>query len=97
MRTRWSLRHGVLLVYVALVLVATLLAAVRLHDSSQMPGLAAIELVLLALPWSLALGVEPVSQLGSGGMAGIVLCGIVVNSLIVWKVAGCVPRSLSDR
>lgn len=85
MSTYRSLSRCVRIVYVALVIVAALVGAVRLHSSSEMPGLAAIELVLLALPWSLALGVEPFSRLGWGAMATIVLGGVALNSLIILK------------
>jgi hypothetical protein len=51
--------------------------------------------VLLALPWSLALGIEPLSRLGFWGMASIVLGGVALNSLIVAKLAGWVQQSLS--
>jgi hypothetical protein len=94
MGRRWSLRRGVLWVYLALVLVAALVAAVRLRASSEMPGLAAVELVLLALPWSLALGVEPLSRLGWAGMTFIVLGGVAVNALIVAKLARWLQRGL---
>jgi len=80
-RCRW-----VLWVYLALVLIAALVGAVRLGASSEMPGLAAVELVMLALPWSLALGVDPFSRLGLGGMTFIVLCGIALNSLSIAKL-----------
>jgi hypothetical protein len=48
-----------------------------------MPGLQAIELVLLALPWSLALGIEPLSYLGWIGMATIVVIGLGLNALLL--------------
>ena len=39
-------------------------------------------------PWSLALGAEPLSRLGWGGMTGIVLGGLVLNGLILsWLTA----------
>jgi hypothetical protein len=91
----WSLSRGVRIVYIAPVIVAALVGAVRLHSSSEMPGLAAIELVLLALPWSLALGVEPFSRLGWGAMATIVLGGVALNSLLVGKLAGWLQRAFS--
>ena len=88
-------RLAILVVYLALVLVAAVVGAVRLHQSSEMPGLAALELVLLALPWSLALGVEPLSRLGWSGMVGIVVGGIVLNGLPLWKLAGWARRSMA--
>ena len=81
--TRW-----VLTVYLILVLAALVVAALRLSQSVEMPGLAAIELVLLALPWSLALGIEPMSRLGLGGMAAIVIGGLVLNGFILNWLAG---------
>ncbi len=78
----------VLTVYLLLVLAALVIAIVRLSQSIEMPGLGAIELVLLALPWSLALGVEPMSRLGFRGMAAIVIIGLVLNGLILsWLTA----------
>lgn len=94
-RTGWSVSRSVLVVYLALVIVAAVAGAVRLHQSSEMPGLGAIELVLLTLPWSLALGVEPFSHEGLGVMAGLVLGGVVLNSLILWKLASYAQQSLS--
>lgn len=91
-RTRLGITGGVLAVYLALVVIAGVLGAVRLHQSIEMPGLGAIELVLLALPWSLALGVEPLSQLGWSSMVGVVVGGIVLNSWLVCKLAGWVQR-----
>jgi hypothetical protein len=68
------------------------MAAFRLHESTAMPGLAAIELVLLALPWSLALGIQPLSRLELGGMTAIVVSGVVINGMIVRAVAGWATR-----
>jgi hypothetical protein len=94
-KTRLAIGGGVLVVYLALVLAAGVVGAVRLHQSSEMPGLAAIELVLLALPWSLALGVEPLSRLGWIGMVGIVVGGIVLNGLFLRKLGGWVDAARS--
>ena len=88
---------GVLVVYLALVLMAAGVGVFRLQQSTELPGLAAIELVLLALPWSLALGVEPLSQLGWSAMVGIVVAGIVLNSLLLRKLAGSAQRFLKAR
>jgi ABC-type Co2+ transport system permease subunit len=89
---RHLLPRWVLTVYLLLVVAAFVVAAVRLSQSTEMPGLDAIELVLLALPWSLALGVEPVSRLGLGGMAAIVLGGLVLNGLILSWLAAWLQR-----
>lgn len=90
---RWPRTRWVLTVYLLLVLAASVVAAVRLSQSTEMPGLGAIELVLLALPWSLALGVEPLSRLGFGGMIAIVLGGLVLNGLILGWLAASLQRS----
>ena len=92
MKVRRPLTRWVLGVYLLVVLAALVAAAVRLSQSTEMPGLGAIELVLLALPWSLALGVEPLSRLGSGGMAAIVLGGLVLNGLILSWLAAWLQR-----
>jgi hypothetical protein len=94
-RARRSQSRGVRVVYITLVIIAAVVGAARLRASSEMPGLAAIELVLLALPWSLALGIEPFSRLGGIGMATIVLGGVALNGLIVGKIASWVQRGFS--
>jgi hypothetical protein len=78
--------------YLVLVLAALVIAIVRLSRSIEMPGLGAMELVLLALPWSLALGAEPLSRLGFCGMAAIVIIGLVINGLILSWLAAWLQR-----
>jgi hypothetical protein len=68
----------------ALALIAGWLAAARLSHSVEMPGLAAIELVLLALPWSLLLGVPPMSQAGLAAAGALVLAGVLLNARILF-------------
>jgi hypothetical protein len=87
---------GVPLIYLTLVLIAVVLAVIRLHQSSEMPGLAAIELVLIALPWSLALQLEPLSHLARSAM-GIVLARIVLHGLVVLKLSGWAQRHIRAR
>lgn len=48
-----------------------------------MPGLAAVELLVLALPWSLALGQPPISQAPLGVAAGVILFGLLANAVIL--------------
>ena len=72
----------VFFLYLALVVVTAALAGLRLSESADMPGLQAIELVLLALPWSLALGIKPLSHFGFGGMVAIVALGVVLNAFL---------------
>jgi len=87
----------VLSVYLALVVVAGVAAAIRLSNSGEMPGLDAIELVLLAMPWSLALGLDPMSRLGWAGMAGIVIGGIAINALLIRSLAAWAQRRWERR
>ncbi|HEY2920212.1 MAG TPA: hypothetical protein VGK77_14610 [Candidatus Binatia bacterium] len=70
-------------IYFALVVSAAGLAVLRLSESTEMPGLQAIELVLLALPWSFALGIEPLSRVGWTGMATIVVIGLGLNAFLL--------------
>ena len=58
----------------------------RLAESTALPGLAAIEVVILGLPWSLALGIDPLSRLGWPGMVVITLLGVALNALLLWKI-----------
>lgn len=85
----------VLTVYLVVVLAAAVVAGLRLREGGGMPGLDAIELVILALPWSLALGVEPLSRLGPGGMAVIVFGGLVLNALLLSRLAAWRQRRRS--
>ena len=80
---KFRLTPRMVLIYLALVASAAALAILRLSESTEMPGLQAIELVLLALPWSFALGIEPLSHLGWTGMATIVVIGLGLNALLV--------------
>jgi len=50
-RSRWGRRYAG--IYLVLALGALAIGIQRLIVSTEMPGLAAIELVLVALPWSL--------------------------------------------
>ena len=69
--------------YLALLVGAASVAVLRLSESTYMPGLQAIELVLLALPWSLALGIEPLSHFGTSTVLGIVIIGLILNALLL--------------
>jgi hypothetical protein len=69
------------------VIASAALAVARLSESTEMPGLQSIELVLLALPWSFALGIEPLSHLGWTGMATIVVIGLGLNALLLQWLA----------
>lgn len=82
----------VLFVYSALVIAAVSLAVLRLNESMVMPGLQAIELVLLALPWSLALSVEPFSRADLRGMIIIVVVGVVLNGVMLRSIIRLIER-----
>ena len=84
--------RAVLFVHLALVIAAASLAVLRLNESMEMPGLQAIELVLLALPWSLALGVEPFSRADLSGMTIIVVVGVVLNGLVLRSISRLFER-----
>lgn len=82
------LSKWVLWTYIILAMAALVVAGVRLSGSTEYPGLAAIELIVLALPWSLALSVEPFSRLGLIGMGIIVCGGLVLNGLaLTWATS----------
>ena len=85
--TRW-----VMTVYLLLVLAALVVAAMRLSHSTEFLGLAIIELIYLALPWSLALGIEPLSRVGDGGMIAMVVAGLVLNGLLLKWLAAWLQR-----
>ncbi len=89
---RWPLTRWILSVYLLLVLAALAVATVRLSQSTEMPGLAAIELVLLAMPWSYALAIEPMSRFGVGRMTGTALVGLVLNGHILRWLAARLQR-----
>jgi hypothetical protein len=82
----------VLFIHFALVVAAAALAVLRLNESMAMPGLQAIELVLLALPWSLALGVEPFSRADLTGMIIIVVVGVVLNGVMLRSIIRLIER-----
>lgn len=89
--------HLVFFGYIALAGAATIFAAVRLADSTAFPGLAAIEMIMLGLPWSLALGTKPMSRLDWPGMMGVVIGGIAVNGLLLWKITRLFERYREGR
>jgi hypothetical protein len=78
--------------YLLLTLMACVVAARRLAVSTDMPGLAAIELVLLALPWSLLLEAPGLRQAGWFFMALIVFSGVLINALLVYAVGRAFQR-----
>jgi hypothetical protein len=72
-----------MVLYSVLALLSLGLAIDRLSQSADMPGLAAIELVLLALPWSLLLGVPPLARAPLVAEAALVVLGVIINGALV--------------
>jgi len=71
--------------YLALVVLAGGVAGWRLSSSTEMPGLAAIEVLVLALPWSLMLGRRPIAQADLVIAGGLVVLGLAINTgLVHW-------------
>jgi hypothetical protein len=87
----------VAVVYATLVTLALSMAAYRLSLSTELPGLAAIELILLALPWSLLLGIWPVAHAPLAVAAGTILMGLALNGVILVWLTTMVYRFLVDR
>ncbi len=83
-RTCWSSWSKILVgCYLVLVVLAGGIAAWRLSASTEMPGLAAIEVLLLALPWSLMVGRPPIAQANLVIGGGLVLLGVAVNAALL--------------
>jgi hypothetical protein len=83
--------------YLALVLITCVIAARRLAGSMDMPGLAAIELVLLAIPWSLLLGAPALREAGFPLMTLIVLGGVLINAVMLYTLGWRLQRWWRDR
>jgi hypothetical protein len=79
-------------VYVGLVLIAGMIAAYRLAGSTEMPGLAAWELLVLALPWSLILEAPVIREAGALLLAAIVLGGAALNAGLFYMMASMLER-----
>jgi hypothetical protein len=88
--SRWG-RVGAA-IYVGLAVIAGALAVQRLALSSEMPGLAAWELLVLALPWTLVLNTPPGRQAGDLLLAAIMLGGVALNAVLVYAIASALER-----
>jgi hypothetical protein len=75
-----------------MIVVAGGLALARLSGSTEMPGLAAIELVLLTLPWSLLLGQPPIAQASLVVASALVGGGLLLNAVLLYGTAGALER-----
>jgi hypothetical protein len=94
-RSRWG-TIGVAC-YLLGIVVAGAVAVVRLSDSTEMLGLAAVELVLLALPWSLLLGQQPLTQASLVSSSALVGAGLVLNAACLYAAAGVLERRWKQR
>jgi hypothetical protein len=94
-RSNWG--RLVAVIYAVSVLVFGLAAARRLTDSMDMPGLQAWELLLLALPWSFLIGVEPVSRAPLFVSLIVVLVGVVINGALLYLLGRAIEKAWRRR
>lgn len=73
-------------------MIAGAIAVRRLAVSSEMPGLAAWELLVLAMPWSLVLETPLGRQADGLLMAVIVLIGVALNAGLLYAIASALER-----
>jgi len=78
--------------YLGLALVAGALGVRRLIVSSAMPGLAAWELLVLGLPWTLLLETPAGRHAGGALLAGITLGGVAVNAGLLYVIGSTLER-----
>ena len=88
--SRWG--RVVAAIYLGLAVIAGALAVQRLVVSTEMPGLAAWELLVLALSWTLALETPLGRQAGGLVLAAIVLGGVVLNAGLLYWIASALER-----
>ncbi len=78
--------------YLGLAAIAGAIAVQHLAVSTEMPGLAAWELLALALPWTLLLETSFGRQAGGLLLATIVLGGVALNAGFVYAIASALER-----
>jgi hypothetical protein len=78
--------------YLGLAAIAGAIALQRLAVSTEMPGLAAWELLMLGLPWTLLLETSLGRQAGGLLLAAIVLGGVAFNAGFVYAIASALER-----
>jgi 4-hydroxybenzoate polyprenyltransferase len=88
--SRWG--RIVIAIYVGLAVIAGAIAVQRLLVSTEMPGLAAWELLVLALPWTLALATPLGRQADGLVLAAILLGGAALNVGLLYALAWAVER-----
>lgn len=75
-----------------LAVIAGVRAVDRLAVSTEMPGLAAWELLVLALPWTLVLETPSGRQAGGFLMAAVVFVGVALNAGLFYMIAWTLER-----
>ena len=88
--SRWG--RVVAAIYVGLAVIAGAVALQRLAVSTEMPGLAAWELLVLALPWTLVLRTPLGRQADGLLLAAIVLGGVALNAGLLYAMASALER-----
>jgi hypothetical protein len=84
------------LIYVGLAVTAVGVAVQRLAVSTEMPGLAAWELLVLALPWTLVLETSLGRQADGFLSAAIVLGAVALNTGFVYVIGAALERLRRD-
>ncbi len=84
LRSRWGLIAAA--IYLGLALVAAVLALQRLAISTEMPGLAAWELLVLGLPWTWVLATPFGRRIGGMLLVAVVLGSVAVNAGLVYII-----------
>lgn len=79
-------------IYLGLAGVAGVLAIQRLANSTEMPGLAAWELLVLALPWTLVLETPVGRQFSGVLLAAVVVGGVALNAGALYATGKALER-----
>jgi hypothetical protein len=88
--TRWG--RVAAAIYLGVAGIAGVLAVQRLVISTEMPGLAAWELLVLAMPWTLILGTPLGRQADGLLLAAIALGGVTLNAGLLYAIAATLER-----
>lgn len=89
--SRWG--RVVAAIYLGLAVIAGVPALQRLAVSTEMPGLAVWELLVLGLPWTLVLETPLGRHAGGVPLALIVLGGVALNTGILYAIASALERT----
>jgi hypothetical protein len=88
--SRWG--RAAAAIYLGLVVIAGVLAVERLAVSTEMPGLGAWELLVLALPWTLVLETPLGRQFNGVLLAAVVLSGAALNAGLLYAIGWALER-----